>query len=420
MFPAIPQLFIKLTFNSENLPGFCYYCQKQQDSLESTDTCCYRSDAENICKGVELPNVTNLPPLPLNSTASEAPAKASGSKGGLSKGAIAGIVIGSVAVLVLIAILVFLLWRRKKTQQAFVPQASPRTRSSGRSRAASMTFVPQPSAGAGYEVLPGSRVARMSALEHPPTSSDTASPPPLPSGPTARRRRDNRSSSSDFGLDESPTSQDRAAFAEIQRPLHPPPPRDRNASLSSASIMMSDYPSSPIGDAEKAYSPTGQEQMPSFKDYYSRDSIYAGDKVAVLWPYDPKAPDEFGLERGDVLEVVSIWDDGWATGIKLDMTPEEVIQRKRQQRDSGLSARDRRISPGTRDPSVKAFPLVCVCLPEHWAATIESEEQQQFDMQSMAPSSPETGRINSMESDPRSARMPTKSSARFKDDLAVR
>jgi hypothetical protein len=410
-----------LTYYRENLPGFCYYCQKQQNSLESTDTCCYKANAETVCKGVELPNVSNLPPLPLDTTAADDPSSSEPQKSdGLSKGALAGIIIGSVAAAALIGILAFLLWRRRRSQQVFVPQSSPRARSSGRSRAASMTFVPQTSGSAsrGYEVLPGSRVARMSALEHPPTSSDTASPPPLPTGPSARRRRDNKSSSSDFGLDgDSPTSTERQRYAaELHRPLHPPP-RDRNASLSSASIMLSDiYPSSPIPD-EKTYSPTGQEQLPFFKDYYSQNNIYTGDKVAVLWPYEPKAQDEFGLERGDVLEVVGIWDDGWATGIKLDQTPEEVIERKRQQRDSGVSGR--RASPAPRDSTIKAFPLVCVCIPEHWAQTIENEEQAQYEEQSVAPSTPDTGRIGSISSSPPD-RMPSKPSARFKDDLGAR
>src|SRR5690606_7663886 len=104
---------IVLTLYRENLPGFCYYCQKQQSSLESTDTCCYKANAETVCKGVELPNVTNLPPLPLDTTVADEPSSPKPKKSdGLSKGALAGIIIGSVAAAALIGILAFLLWRR--------------------------------------------------------------------------------------------------------------------------------------------------------------------------------------------------------------------------------------------------------------------------------------------------------------------
>jgi hypothetical protein len=52
------------------------------------------------------------------------------------------------------------------------------------------------------------------------------------------------------------------------------------------------------------------EQLPYFKDYYSSEDIHPGDKVACLWAYAPRAPDEFELERGDMLKVIGIWDDG--------------------------------------------------------------------------------------------------------------
>lgn len=47
-----------------------------------------------------------------------------------------------------------------------------------------------------------------------------------------------------------------------------------------------------------------------FQDYYSQDDIHPNDKVAVLWAYQPRAVDEFDLDRGDMLKVVGIWDDG--------------------------------------------------------------------------------------------------------------
>jgi len=117
------------------------------------------------------------------------------------------------------------------------------------------------------------------------------------------------------------------------------------------------------------------EQLPFFKDYYSQDDIHPGDRVAVLWAYQPRAGDEFSLERGDMLKVVGIWDDGWATGVMVDERAEEWEARRQAQRDSGVSntsGRPRDTSPPVSG-EIKAFPLVCVCLPEHWRKTIEGD-----------------------------------------------
>ncbi|KAK0622561.1 kinase-like domain-containing protein [Immersiella caudata] len=111
------------------------------------------------------------------------------------------------------------------------------------------------------------------------------------------------------------------------------------------------------------------EQLPFFKDYYSRDDIHPGDRVGVLWAYQPRAADEFALERGDMLKIVGIWDDGWATGVMMDDRMEEWEARRQAQRDSPESE-DKR-PPVTGE--IKALPLVCVCLPEHWRKTIEGD-----------------------------------------------
>lgn len=52
------------------------------------------------------------------------------------------------------------------------------------------------------------------------------------------------------------------------------------------------------------------QQVQSFKDYYSQDSIHPTDTVPTPWAYVPRADDEFGLEKGDMLKVVGIWNDG--------------------------------------------------------------------------------------------------------------
>lgn len=141
---------------------------------------------------------------------------------------------------------------------------------------------------------------------------------------------------------------------------------------------------SPGSDSQNGSSPdfsspegvaSGQsEQLPFFKDYYSNDDIHPGDKVSVLWAYQPRAGDEFELERGDMLKVVGIWDDGWATGVRINDRAEDYDGKHKVQRDSGVSngSTNREESP-TPTGEIKAFPLVCVCLPEAWKKTVEGD-----------------------------------------------
>jgi hypothetical protein len=126
--------------------------------------------------------------------------------------------------------------------------------------------------------------------------------------------------------------------------------------------------SSPQGVASQQ-----SEQLPFFKDYYSQDEIHPGDKVATLWAYQPRAADEFLLDRGDMLKVVGIWDDGWATGVMLDEKAEDWDAKRNAQRDSGVSNGSARRESPPASGEIKAFPLVCVCLPEHWRKTIEGD-----------------------------------------------
>jgi hypothetical protein len=104
--------------------------------------------------------------------------------------------------------------------------------------------------------------------------------------------------------------------------------------------------------------------MSHFKDYYSTDDIRTGDLVATLWAYQPRAGDEWDLERGDMLKVVGIWDDGWATGYKLRDKAEDWENRRNANRDSGVShgsTRQTLVSPMTPGPEgdgdIKAFPV---------------------------------------------------------------
>lgn len=315
-------------------------------------------------------------------------AAASNSNKGLSKGAIAGIVIGAIALAALVIALIILalmcLRRRRGSQNGSVfNQPSPARRGPN---SQGMAYNPTGSASnntpAGYEVLPGGRIARMSALEghsgdSPPrgglAAADGAVAGAAASYATRRgRHHDNNSSSSEYG--DSPMSHSQAGV------LRPPPTNRRHGSLSSNSVLGDADPQSPnsgsVGDMSSPLGVSSQqsEQLPFFKDYYSQDEIHPGDKVATLWAYQPRAGDEFSLERGDMLKVVGIWDDGWATGVLIEEKADEWDAKRSAQRDSGVSN-----TSGRRDESpapngeIKAFPLVCVCLPDHWRKTIDGD-----------------------------------------------
>lgn len=374
---------------SNNLPGLCLYCS--QSSVDSTDTCCYNAKAESRCVGIKLPKITDLPPLLINSTtnATANPSPDSSSKG-LSGGAIAGITIGTLLGVGLLAGLFLLLLRRRRQSSPQSPTFNqPRPSHSRSQPSMSFTAVAGPGSyhGRGYEVLGGGRVARMSALER--GDGEPSSPGPV----VISHRNAHNSSSSDFSRD---------PYRSTARPLGPPP-RTRNASLSSTSIMMESSPSTGRGiqtnpslasGSQGFPSPGGMttqsEQLAFFKDYYSPGDIHPGDKVSTLWAYAPRAPDEFELERGEMLKVVGIWDDGWATGIRLEERAEDFgVAGHDSMRDSGVSGgKDSGIAAsaagrdglGSRgkdrrdemDGVVKAFPLVCVCLPEVWGKMVES------------------------------------------------
>lgn len=365
--------------------GFCSYCAA--GGINSTDTCCYNAQAEERCQGVELPTIAQTMTFDTpTATGTGSPSSTAssgadddeddGGGGGLSGGAIAGIVVGSLVAVALLALLLFFCLRRRRrggsTKGSIFNQPSPAR------KGASMSMTQ--SAPQGYEVLPGGRIARMSALEG--HSGESPSRDHHHAGLAAgalgagagymagRRKNDTQSSSSDFG--DSPASDGRAGVLRA-----PPAALKRDGSLSSGSVLGSSVPQSPTSagfSSPQGLASQQSEQLPFFKDYYSSDDIHPGDRVAVLWAYQPRAADEFTLERADMLKVVGIWDDGWATGILLNERAEEWEARRQAQRDSGVSnTSGRRDSSPAASGEIKAFPLVCVCLPEHWRKTIEGD-----------------------------------------------
>ena len=317
--------------------------------------------------GVELPTTVSMPPLFPTSSPTAAPTATSNgavaggsSRDGLSGGTIAGIVVGVVvgALLILAAMIFFCMKARKRRERqanSILNTPSP-SRHSG--KVPPMSYggdgQPQPA------IVPGARVQRMSALEGLSSSS---------------QHSDRGMAMTAFGSSQStydsPDSRHRHFAGAAAFPK-------RQGSLSSRSALGSSTNSPHSGsDARNFSSPDGvasgqSEQLQFFKDYYSQDDIHPNDTVATLWAYQPRAGDEFELERGDMLKVVGIWDDGWATGVRLAESAEQWEARKAEQRDSGVSNGGRR-SQNEIDSDIKAFPLVCVCLPQHWRKTIDGD-----------------------------------------------
>lgn len=363
---------------STNLQGLCSYCATS--SPNATDTCCEGANVNSRCPGVTLPTSTSVPPLFPSSISSSTPsasassgAKSSSShhNSGLSKGAIAGIVVGSVIGAILLAGLlllccIFFRRRRRGSQTSIFNQPTPQ-----RTNGAGMVYSPPPATQAlppDYGPQSGGRVARMSALEGNISDSPSYGNPVIGGvAEGSHRRYGDTSESEAYG--ETP---------ESRRGFGPPTTGKRNGSLSSQSVLGAmDDPSSPNTEGQIS-SPEGvasgqSEQLPFFKDYYSEDEISPNDKVATLWAYSPRAGDEFELERGDMLKVVGIWDDGWATGVRIKERAEDYDGKHKVQRDSGVSNGSGRGDSPPPSGELKAFPLVCVCLPEYWKQTIEGD-----------------------------------------------
>ncbi|KAI5363315.1 Putative SH3-like domain superfamily protein [Septoria linicola] len=350
---------------TENLSGLCSYCSAS--SPNSTDSCCVFSNTDNRCEGVQLPVIAaeSLAPVTLTVSATATPgaatsgASSDNSNDGLSGGQIAGIVVGSIlGALFLLGLIVVgcLLFKRRRdsspVSSVFNQPAPARRQQEMEYHDGTRDYQER----AGPAVLPGGRVARMSALES--------------------------SGNSEYLYGMGRYSKDISAEENTPDSRLAPPPK-RSGSVSSGSQLgvdgaaLQDTSPSSGGDFTSPESHGQSEQLNFFKDYYSQDEIRAGDLVSTLWAYEPRAGDEFQLERGDMIKVIGIWDDGWATGVRVRQRAEDWRDDDKVQRDSGLStAPASRDQDAAEDGEVKAFPLVCVCLPAHWRKTIEGDSTE--------------------------------------------
>ena len=356
---------------TDNLGSLCSLCASS--SPNNTDSCCVFSNTTERCEGVSLPVVASADLRPISMTVT-ATASATGTGGaaagaagrGLTGGQIAGIAVGSVlGALLLLGLIIggCLLFRRRRDSS---PATSVFNQPATSRQAPQMAYNDgaRDQERAGLVVLPGGRVARMAALEG--SSSEDHN--------GMGYARDYRKSVS--SEDDSPEQRYGAAG------LAPPPKRSGSLSSGSQFAMAGaegqngSSPSSNGGDYTSPESQGQSEQLAFFKDYYSQDEIHASDLVSTLWAYEPRAADEFQLERGDMIKVLGIWDDGWATGVRVRQRAEDWRSDTSLQRDSGMSNGSSRPPDTADEGEVKAFPLVCVCLPQHWRKTIEGESTE--------------------------------------------
>ncbi|GAM88552.1 hypothetical protein ANO11243_065850 [Dothideomycetidae sp. 11243] len=344
-----------------NMAGLCSYCGA--GSPNATDSCCVFSNTESLCKDVHLPissaTATAATSPSVTSSQSSSPTAASlhTATRGLSGGQIAGLVVGTllgVALILALLILACVMVRRRRADSrptSIFNQPSPQRKMT------SMASVQHDEFGARVapekaEALPGGRVTRMSAIDG---GHDEF---------VALPNSDSRyNTSSDLG---SPMLH--------QTPKGPPPLRGKRSNFTGDALAYDSSEESSPPEALSSPEGTGQsEQLAFFKDYYSHHEVHTGDLVSTLWAYQPRAQDEFELERGDMLKVVGIWDDGWATGVRVRMRADRWNESNQSHRDSGVDQDEE------ADDEVKAFPLVCVCLPRFWKQTIEGETTDGID-----------------------------------------
>ena len=123
-----------------------------------------------------------------------------------------------------------------------------------------------------------------------------------------------------------------------------------------ARITALDGPLTDPWDAPSPAKPQESEQPPFPKDHYSDDQIFSENLIEVIWGFQARAADELTLERGQVLKVLRLWEDGWATGLMYPARAESLTDGEHKELFEGV---------------VKAFPLTYVCLPQRRRKAIE-------------------------------------------------
>jgi hypothetical protein len=260
---------------------------------------------------------------------------------GLSGGAIAGVIVGSIvgAILLLALIIGLCICLRRRENR---PNEKLNTPSPSRARA-QMAFASPVRAGE-PDLPQGARVHQMVALE-----GSMAGGSPAQGSPGALYL------GSSSGYDDTPESQRSGLGVGAPKRGGSLSRHSDNGGILHHNSSSPNYGSSPEGMA------SGQsEQMSHFKDYYSTEEIQTGDVVATLWAYQPRANDEWDLERGDMLKIVGIWDDGWATGYKMRERAEDWDITRNPNRDSGVSngSTSRQAAANSvPDGEIKAFPV---------------------------------------------------------------
>lgn len=340
---------------ADSITGLCGYCAAS--SPNATDSCCVFSRSETRCVGVRLA-ITSTSSSTANDSSAATPSSTTGALGnstkdaGLSGGQIAGVVVGSVlGALLLLTLLILgcLFYRRRHRDDATVSSLDGSDGRMERSPFAMTNDVAGINEKDPEISSYGGRVTRMSALEGGETS--------LQSGHPA------------LGYTQQDTSQDSTPESGRHYGVAAAPTRAGSAMPRNIdSLVAADgLPASPDASND------GSARLGAFRDYYSDDMLRAGDLVSTLWAYQPTADDEFELQRGDVLKVSGIWDDGWATGVRVRMRAHDWRPSSTVQRDSGMSHDDSPDNSPDPESEVKAFPLVCVCSPRQWQKTIEGD-----------------------------------------------
>ncbi|OLL26121.1 hypothetical protein NEOLI_000627 [Neolecta irregularis DAH-3] len=347
-----------------NLVQLCEFCNSPSNA---SSICCSNSDL-STCKHINLPVSPTIPASLLPTPGSVAPMASSTIHGdtGLSPARIA-----------VAFALIFAIFRRRLnvTGNAFNQNYPPSSR-----RQKMKQNIPPSQL---YATPPGG-VARLSALRQPDDDEEEfalrSTQPPLPSKQEQMRTRE-------ISGPEGSISTSSMTPTSISKSLKPPLRANEKRSSGSSglvpmTVLTSSSPNSgPPVSQHPSYTETISnsegdmaESMNEYSDHYSSKIITPGSFAAALWTYEPKMADEMALERGDLVKIVAVWNDGWATGIKTSrkIWHQDVVDREVRESASTMHSATPLLhgEEETFVSEIKAFPLVCVCHKSAWSEII--------------------------------------------------